>query len=380
MLSEKNLHMGLEGLGLSRYESRAYLTLVSMGTTSASELAYYAEIPRPKVYPTLLKLEKKKLVVITKTKPLSCIAISPEEAFDGIIQDQIHKVDAMNSLVSELKRIGEESKKTRGSGEDRYFSFSARSVLTGLRGSIQKARISVWAAVDRSGLSLVSECRGELLSALKRNISVRIIIPPDLANSDLLRSIPGGTETRTADMSQNYIIFDNAEAFVMDSDTGQGAIFPSDVLISGQKRMFNQAWEDAADIACLVGMNRNRIQEICSMIKLVRNDALRYMLDSAVSRQSKGLLDMLEANGILLRTKTLGEMVEMMDSALNMTCRGGVTLDAGKSTIVVESGEGAGRSIPWVVVLEEYLKGSGHKIRMAYKENPQGEKTYIRIQ
>ena len=56
----------LEELGLSKYEAGAYLTLIRRGSLAASEIAYYANLPRTKVYPTLKKLEKKRLSTISQ--------------------------------------------------------------------------------------------------------------------------------------------------------------------------------------------------------------------------------------------------------------------------------------------------------------------------
>ena len=53
MVNEQVLTVSLEEFGLSKYEAQAYVALISKGTISASELAYYSEIPRTKIYPTL---------------------------------------------------------------------------------------------------------------------------------------------------------------------------------------------------------------------------------------------------------------------------------------------------------------------------------------
>ena len=52
MVNEQVLTVSLEEFGLSKYESQAYVALISKGTISASELAYYSEVPRTKIYPT----------------------------------------------------------------------------------------------------------------------------------------------------------------------------------------------------------------------------------------------------------------------------------------------------------------------------------------
>jgi sugar-specific transcriptional regulator TrmB len=60
----------LEEFGLSKYEARAYFTMIGKGSLAVSEIAYYANLPRTKVYQIVKKLEKKKLAVISKQKPL----------------------------------------------------------------------------------------------------------------------------------------------------------------------------------------------------------------------------------------------------------------------------------------------------------------------
>ena len=71
----------LEELGLSKYESSAYLTLIQKGSLAPSEIAYYSNLPRTKVYSVLKKLEKKRLSVISQQKPLIFSPVPPEEAF-----------------------------------------------------------------------------------------------------------------------------------------------------------------------------------------------------------------------------------------------------------------------------------------------------------
>ena len=71
----------LEEFGLSKYESMAYITLVSKGTLGASEIAYYSNLPRTKIYTTLKKLQRKKLSTISSQKPMIATATPPDEAF-----------------------------------------------------------------------------------------------------------------------------------------------------------------------------------------------------------------------------------------------------------------------------------------------------------
>ena len=67
MVNEHSLTVSLEEFGLSKYEAQAYVALIARGTIAASELAYYSEIPRTKIYPTLLKLENSSLALSSST-------------------------------------------------------------------------------------------------------------------------------------------------------------------------------------------------------------------------------------------------------------------------------------------------------------------------
>src|ERR687889_680946 len=111
----------LEEFGLSKYEARAYLTMIGRGSLAASEIAYYANLPRTKVYPTLKKLEKKRLSIISQKKPVISSAIPPNDAFGEIVDLHERRVKNMKKIVDKLQKISEEGYKPRGSEEKRYF-------------------------------------------------------------------------------------------------------------------------------------------------------------------------------------------------------------------------------------------------------------------
>ena len=190
MGKEQEITVSLEEFGLSKYEARAYVSLITRGTISASEVAYYSELPRTKVYPVLLKLQQKKLAILSKSKPVMCTAIAPEEAFDEIVHEQINKVEAMNNLVSRLKKVSEESKKARGAEEKRYFHLHPNYVVSQLRTMVDGAKSSIHIMADSWGLSILAECKDELLSVLRRNLEVRLIIPTQVIGGESFRVIP----------------------------------------------------------------------------------------------------------------------------------------------------------------------------------------------
>ena len=383
MVNDNALTVSLEEFGLSKYEARAYVTLISKGTISASELAYYSELPRTKVYPILLKLEKKKLAIISKSKPIMCTAIAPEDAFDDIVHDQINKVNAMNTLVSKLKKISEENKKSRGAEEKRYFNLNAVSVLNQLKIMIEGSKSSINIIVDQWGLGLLAECKEQLVSVLRRNIEIKIIISPSSIGSDSIKKIPDGIKIRISDIIQNCFVFDKTELMLMDSDDGKGATFSStEIMCANQMKLFSQIWKSALKNYSLSDMTKVEAQEVYRIIRLISESALSHVLNSIIVSKIPeiDMIKFLEKNGINLKSKSLLEIIDIVNCSLQIVCAGKADLDEVTKNITIESKMNSGHSLPWAAIVTGYLQNHGYKPRLIYQNHSQkGEKIYIKI-
>lgn len=383
MVNEHALTVSLEEFGLSKYEAQAYVALISKGTISAGELAYYSDLPRTKIYPTLLKLENKKLAIISKSKPIMCTAIAPEDAFDSIIHEQINKVNAMNALVSNLKKASEESRKSRGSEEKRYFQVNANNVLDQLRVMIEGAKSSINIMVDQWGLGLLEECKEQLLAVLRRNLEVRILLPSTQICSESYRAIPNEVKIRVSDIVQNCFVFDETEVLMVDNENGKGAIFSStEVLGVNQNRVFADIWRNSIKTESLADMTKNEAQEVYKIIRIINENGLTHILNSAMISKKPDfeMLKLLEKNGINLKSKSLDEIIEIIDAAIQITCLGHVNFDANTKNITIESKLNSGHSLPWTSILDECLQKQGYKTRTVYQNNNnRGEKVLIKI-
>jgi len=383
MVKEQVLTVSLEEFGLSKYEAQAYVALISKGTISASELSYYSEIPRTKVYPTLLKLENKKLVIISKSKPIMCTAISPEDAFDDVIHEQINKVNAMNTLVSNLKKASEESRKSRGSEEKRYFHISANKILSQLQTMIEGSKSSIKIMTDQGGLGLLSECKEQLVGVIRRNLDVKLIIPPSQICSESYRAIPDGVEIKTSDIVQNCFIFDETELLMINNDNGKSAIFSStEVLGSNQEKVFSNIWKNSIKTKVVADMTKTEAHEIFKIIKIINESGLMYILNSTMlsKKPELDMVKLLEKNGINLKTKSLDDVLEIIDAIIQITCSGHVNFEANTKNITIDSKLNSGHSLPWASILDGYLQKQGYKTRTVYQNNSnKGEKVHIKI-
>lgn len=69
----------LKGIGLTMYESQAYVTLTSLVSSNATKIAEESGIPRSKIYDVLKSLVKKNFVEVEDGRPLTYNVKSPVE-------------------------------------------------------------------------------------------------------------------------------------------------------------------------------------------------------------------------------------------------------------------------------------------------------------
>ena len=382
MAKEREITVSLEEFGLSQYEARAYVTLITKGTISASDVAFYAELPRTKVYPVLLKLQQKKLAIISKSKPVMCTAIAPEDAFDEIVHEQISKVDAMNTLVSKMKKISEDGKKARGAEEKRYFHLSANYVPDRMRTMIDGAKSSIHITADSWGLSILADCKEELLSVLRRDLDVRLIVPVSVIGSESFRNIPDGVKIRSSEVVQNCFIFDDTELLIVDNNNGRSAVFSgTDILSACQSRLFLQLWRDALKIDNLSEMTKSQALEVCKIINIINENGLGFALHSILnSKKYVDFTKFLDKSGISLKDKTLEQVIDIVNSTLEMTCSGRVQYDEKTNNIILESKVNSGHSLPWAMLIESYLEQKGNHPKMIYhSDTHKGEMIHLKI-
>jgi len=133
---------------------------------------------------------------------------------------------------------------------------------------------------------------------------------------------------------------------------------------------------------CLADMTKTEAQEIYKIIKIISESGLSHILNSRIiSKQDEvDLLKLLEKNGILLKTKSLDDVIEIIDSALQITCSGHANFEANNKNITIESKLNSGHSLPWASVLNTYLKTQGYRTRIVYQNHSnKGEKVHIKV-
>ena len=377
MMTDPNIDLpgSLEEFGLSKYEARAYLTMIGKGSLAVSEIAYYANLPRTKVYQTVKKLEKKKLAVISKQKPLICSAIPPEEAFAEIVNLHDRRVRNMKKIVDSLQKINDESQRPKGSEERRYFILDANSTLEKISSLIADSRSSVTATLDPWGLRLVSQCKPSVVRALASGVRLRMILGSQCIGNENVFQLPDGVELRTAEVVSNLIIIDSSYMVSIDSSNGKAAFFAStDSFAMLQAKNFEEVWSSASDMKYLLDMQPEVAGKAVELIRIVENGLAAKMLEYAISRldMPAELVEVIDERcSLKISGMSASEMMDLVDSALKISCLGGLRHDRNNNIVSLQSKLDNKQILPWALVLASYFKFTGNEPRIMQQQQQQ---------
>ena len=98
-----DLYTGLQKLGLSQYESRAYVTLLASPRITGYELAKQSGISQSKIYEVVDRLVQKELIVaIEEGGSLRYVPLDPMKAVDRYREEYTRALDVVGERLSSL--------------------------------------------------------------------------------------------------------------------------------------------------------------------------------------------------------------------------------------------------------------------------------------
>jgi sugar-specific transcriptional regulator TrmB len=385
LYNSNDLVGNLEEFGLSKYEAKAYLTMIDKGSLAASEIAYYSNLPRTKVYPTLKKLEKKKLSAISQKKPLICSAIPPEEAFGEIVELHERRLKNMKKIVDKLRRINEEGQNPTGSEERRYLVIDPKSALEKVGNLIASSKSSISAILDVWGIRLISQCKLSLIRAVTNGIKIRLVIANQCIGNESLFLLPEGIDLKIGNASSNIIIIDSNKMISVDSSNGKAAVFTSmDIFGLSQLRNFEEQWSNAMEVKHIIDTEPGIALQAMQLTKIIENGFLSCMFTYAINPyidSSAILINSMEKCGIKVSDTTVNKILNIIDSALGMTYSGGLKYGKSNNIISIQSKIDNKPVLPWAFLLTSYFNhiGNESKIMQNSKQSPNSEIVHIKL-
>jgi sugar-specific transcriptional regulator TrmB len=180
-LDERGL---LEALGLTKYETNAYLSLLVLGVSDARDLSRASGVPTSKIYETMVRLEALGLVEVQASRPRKFMAREVGEALDELKNAKRREFEgllrSLPALESRLKIRARTSPKdsTFWSVTTSWHDFANKHLA-----KAAEAKEEVLIYLDLSG------CFGDLLQAMKEGTEPRKFNEADVRILEAIRNV-----------------------------------------------------------------------------------------------------------------------------------------------------------------------------------------------
>jgi sugar-specific transcriptional regulator TrmB len=380
VLNYLDLVANLEEFGLSKYESMAYITLVSKGTLGASEIAYYSNVPRTKIYTTLKKLERKKLSTISSQKPMIATATPPDEAFGELITMQQGRLASMHNILNSLKKLRDEGKKPYE--EKKYLVLEPNAVVQKIEELISSTKSNIDFILDSWGQNVVFQSKASLSEAVKRDVKINILLGIQSFANDNEVTFPTGVEVRSDNVSGNIIIFDYKKIIFIDSTNGKASlILTPDAFVNSYIKLFDEKWKKALRInPSILG---NRIpKEAIILSKLVEDDLTQILLDLSIKQDSNysSLIGEIEKFRSDITCQSIDDIIRIVDSALKLSYSGYLNYEPQNNMLKLHFDSKEKSIVPWILIITAYIKKFGNDSKIIHDDSEKNTNSiYIKI-
>lgn len=370
----------LEEFGLSKYESMAYITLVSRGTLGASEIAYYSNLPRTKIYTTLKKLERKKLSTISSQKPMIATATPPNEAFGELITLQERRLSSMYYILDSLKKLREEGKKSYE--EKKYLTLEPNVVVQKIKELISSSKSNIDLILDSWGQNVVFQCRPSITGATKKGVKIKMLLGNESIISEGIGTFPDGVEIRSDTVSGNILIFDYKKIIFIDSTNGKASlILTADPYGSSYVKLFDEKWKKALRLNTV--MLGNKVpKEALILSKIVENDLSQILLDMSIKQDNDytSLINEIEKFSSETKCQSIEEIVSIVDYALRISYSGYLKYENQENMLKLHFDSKERSMVPWAIIIVAYVKKFGNDAQIIYDNSQLKANTiYIKL-
>ena len=191
----------LKRIGMTDYESRAYLGLVMRSHGTAEEVADVADIPRTSAYKVLESLSRREMVLSRGGRPAVYYPVPPREIREKLLADAeraLQRLERLQGILSE-----------RGIPQLVYTIVGKERILSKVGDMIDTAKTTLLI----SGPTLREVLQdGRIANAVKRGVAVKVV-------AEATTKVPDNVEVvRKQDMVAIDVIVDSEQALLASPD------------------------------------------------------------------------------------------------------------------------------------------------------------------
>lgn len=252
-ISEKTKR-ALQDLGLTEYETRAYVALLQRGNMAASEISEMAPVPYSKIYEVLGNLERKGWIETESGRPSKHYPRSPT---DGLEATRLRRERLLKA--SETQVLGELTpifqKRESQERPDIWIVRGEFNIMSKIRETMEKSTKEILMAVPGFTKEMLDLVSPTLLHLKSRGVKIQLMTSENV-EKETLNEVCGFAEVRVrGQMFGGGIVSDVQEVMLLLEEEGGRtalAIWSDHVgLARFAKNYFEYLWNDAKDISSL---------------------------------------------------------------------------------------------------------------------------------
>lgn len=197
-MDESRLTDELQEIGLTKYESSAYIAAVRLGSAKPTELADASAVPQARIYDVTDDLQERGLVEVQETSDGKTVEAPPPE----VVLDQFRqrRIDSFTRRVSSISSsLADLHERERSSEEFVTMVTVEESALRHIRRAIDDAE---WWLTIALPTTLYDDVAANVADAVDRGVSVRLLVDGDderglqPCSDQVTPEFPDGTSVR----------------------------------------------------------------------------------------------------------------------------------------------------------------------------------------
>ena len=236
----------LHELGLTEYETRAYLSLIEEGVMTASEISAHGNVPYSKIYETLNSLEKKGWIETERGRPRRYYPKSPSESLEAAkfrLQDTVKSWE--EAILKELQPLYE--RREIREKPDIWILRGEFNILAKLQEMLEKTKNELMIAAPLLTKPLLNAALGMLSPLQHSDVRVLFLASKEMEKS-VVEVVAKVTDVRVRDhMFGGGVIVDGMEALLFLGERKPDLVIWSNHvgLVRFAKDYFEYLWETA---------------------------------------------------------------------------------------------------------------------------------------
>lgn len=250
----------LQDLGLTEYQARVYLTLLDLGSATASQIPTLSRVPRTRIYVTMAQLHEKGLVNIIPERPLKYEPIPISEYLTRRVvelRDGAKNMEGnIETFSDEFSVLGDKEPEQKSRFEAIYGRRNFRDKLKEMYSAAEEDVFFIGTA--KSALRLFNMLIPLLEDRKKDKVKFRFIFPVNPENREKVQEISKYAEVRHTYMNPliDWTIVDSKDMAIShpvpnDENSYKGddvTIWTNDVaMVSTRVITGKELWDDSID-------------------------------------------------------------------------------------------------------------------------------------